>query len=131
MPTQASNSIQFCVISDMTTLYYDGQCPLCSKEMRLLSYLKQDELQLKDVHTSDMDEKQRQQYLQVLHLQTDSGEWLLGVDAMVEAWGYTKVGFLWKPLQWYWLRPWIERHYKRWAVKRYAKRYGCEAKCDL
>lgn len=115
----------------MTTLYYDGQCPLCSKEMRLLSYLKRDELQLTDVHSTDMDKLQRQQYLQILHLQTDLGAWLLGVDAMVEAWGHTKVGFLWKPLQWRWLRPWVERHYQRWAIQRYVKRYGCATKCDL
>ena len=32
------------------TLYYDGQCPLCVKEMDKLRVIKDEQLQLVDIH---------------------------------------------------------------------------------
>ncbi len=35
----------------MDTLYYDGKCPLCLREIRLLERLQGGQLELVDAHT--------------------------------------------------------------------------------
>lgn len=37
----------------MDTLYYDGQCPLCSKEIATLRRLETGNLAFADIHTQD------------------------------------------------------------------------------
>lgn len=107
-------------------LYYDGQCPLCSYEMRHLSALKSPALTLVDLHSDpSLDERQRHKMLRCLHLQYADGDWCLGVQASLAAWSYTRWGWLLKPLQWPLLAPVIDRLYTLWAERRYRKRYGC------
>ena len=36
------------------TLYYDGACPLCTREMKHLAKLKQESLALVDIHTIEV-----------------------------------------------------------------------------
>ena len=36
------------------TLYYDGACPLCAREMKHLAKLKRDSLELVDIHNTDI-----------------------------------------------------------------------------
>ena len=36
------------------TLYYDGACPLCAREMKHLAKLKRDTLNLVDIHQVDI-----------------------------------------------------------------------------
>ena len=107
-------------------LYYDGQCPLCSYEMRHLRALKSDALSLVDLHEArELNSQQRHAMLQVLHLQRAYGSWLRGVEASSEAWSYTAWGWLLKPLQWPLLAPLVNRGYRLWAQRRYRRRYGC------
>ena len=37
-------------MSKRDTLFYDGKCPLCIREVRLLSQVADDDLQLVDLH---------------------------------------------------------------------------------
>ncbi len=112
-----------------STLYYDGRCPLCAHEMRWLARYKSADLQLADIHSViNLSDEEREAMLRRLHLQTESGEWLLGVDANVKAWSYTPIGFLWKPLRWKWFAPLVDRLYARWADRRYRCSYTCQLK---
>jgi len=54
------------------TLYYDGKCPLCSHEIRLLKRFKGKSLTLIDIHSDDNQQTvlSTQTLLAVLHLQT-------------------------------------------------------------
>ena len=36
--------------TEQETLYYDGACPLCAREMKHLAKLKRDSLTLVDIH---------------------------------------------------------------------------------
>ena len=69
------------------TLYYDGLCPLCSHEIRLLKRFKDEALTLIDIHS----EQNQQPFfdkitlLSILHLQTSDGQWHKGLDATVRA----------------------------------------------
>ncbi len=104
------------------TLYYDGQCPLCVKEMDRLRRLKGPDLSLCDIHELD-DRPDRDTLLRVLHLERD-GEFLTGVDANVAAWQHTRFGWLWRWMTWPLLRPFVERAYDRWARWRYDRLYS-------
>ncbi|HEY7886260.1 MAG TPA: DUF393 domain-containing protein [Cellvibrionaceae bacterium] len=100
------------------TLYYDGKCPLCTREINMLRRLKTDSLFLVDVHEADVSAWQRQQMLQLLHLKRADNSWALGVEATVAAWSYTRLGLLFKPLLWPGIAPVARYFYQRWALKR-------------
>lgn len=111
-------------------LYYDGQCPLCQKEMAKLSSLMDDRLELIDIHLlneqlnpegSDT-APSKDTLLRVLHLKRD-GHYLTGIDANIAAWEHTRFGYLWRWMRWPLIRPCVEWIYERWARWRYDKLY--------
>ena len=108
------------------TLYYDGQCPLCSTEMGKLKQLADDQLKLVDIHSlpeqSGLPDKQA--LLTNLHLKNDQGKFITGLDANVAAWRHTRVGvfFLW--LRWPIVRSVADFVYSRWAQRRYRRLYS-------
>lgn len=111
----------------MDYLYFDGQCPVCRKEMALLRRWKNDDLKLVDIHTllDGMDNMPSQEtLLRVLHLWTGDGRWLRGVEASVAAWRHTTLGGLWAPLLWPPFRGIVERVYRCWAARRFDRLYG-------
>jgi predicted DCC family thiol-disulfide oxidoreductase YuxK len=110
----------------MATLYYDGKCPLCSREIALLRRLQWRDLDFADVHSlSEYSEERRHNMLKVLHLRDQTGRWYTGVEATVMAWSYTPYGWLFKPLRWPIIRKVVDRVYNIWAARRYAKLYAC------
>lgn len=107
-------------------LFYDGQCPLCTKEMVLLRKYKHAGLTLVDIHSLlQITAAEREQLLRRLHLLLPSGRWRLGVDATVDAWAFTPLGILFAPLRWSFCSGLVDRIYQRWADKRYCKAYAC------
>ena len=113
---------------DPDTLYYDGSCPLCQREMSHLAKLKSDQLVLQDIHAlpPGADGPDKETLLQNLHLKRGS-EWVVGLDANVAAWQYTRIGFFWRWLSWPLVRPLASWCYSQWATRRYAKRYPLES----
>ena len=112
----------------MATLYYDGKCPLCSREIACLRRLQWRDLDFADVHQlTEYSEDSRQKMLKVLHLRDSNGHWHTGVDATVMAWSYTPYGWLFKPLRWPMIRQVVDWVYSIWAARRYAKLYACGA----
>ena len=108
------------------TLYYDGQCPLCKREIAMLRSLTHNKIRFEDIHTlNENTEVNKADLLRRLHCQKADGKWLVGLDANVHAWSHTKYGFLFKPLRYWPLRPIVDLIYEHWADKRYAKRYTC------
>jgi predicted DCC family thiol-disulfide oxidoreductase YuxK len=107
------------------TLYYDGQCPLCNREMAKLGQLCDANLQLRDIHslTAGEDLPDRETLLRTLHLKTANGELLTGIDANVMAWQHTRLGPLWRWLRWPVIRPLADRVYRIWAERRYRRLY--------
>jgi predicted DCC family thiol-disulfide oxidoreductase YuxK len=113
----------------MDTLYYDGQCPLCSKEIATLRRLETGNLAFADIHTQDNSKEllpDREALLRRLHLLTGDGDWLIGLEATVRAWSHTKLGFLFRPLLWPLVYPLVSRVYCNWADRRYQRKYECD-----
>ena len=108
------------------TLYYDGQCPLCLREMDRLRQLKSAQLQLADIHglpeSGDLPDKDT--LLRTLHLRLHDGRWLTGADANVAAWQYTARGPWFRWLRWPLLRGIVDMVYASWARWRYRRLYG-------
>lgn len=105
------------------TLYYDGQCPLCSSEVRRLAALSDKHLACVDVHSTDLETEEKTAMLKVLHYRTEHGEWLTGLDANIAAWQHTKLGFLFRWLRWPVIRTVADKIYSAWAVIRYDRLY--------
>lgn len=115
------------------TLFYDGACPLCQREMKILARRKSSRLQLVDIHTSpDLAPEEREAMLRRLHLREADGHWLTGVDASVAAWRYSPMGWLLAPLRWPLLGRVVDAVYGRWAERRFRKLYGSgESLCPV
>lgn len=107
------------------TLYYDGQCPLCSAEMKKLTRHADPNLELVDIH-SLVDEAglpTKHQLLTSLHLKQADGTLLTGLDANVAAWQHTRFGVFFRCLRWPVLRSVADWFYDRWANLRYRRLY--------
>lgn len=106
------------------TIYYDGLCPLCKREM--LQIKKRDSLNkinLVDINRIDFEHEyphiDRAKANNILHGETPDGSLLLGLDVTHRAWslvGYGKwVGLLRTPL----VRPFADKAYLLFAKHRY------------
>jgi len=107
------------------TLYYDGACSLCAREMKHLAKLKRESLDLVDIHgvqiTDEMPSKE--ELLLNLHLRRGN-EWVVGADANVAAWQHTRLGALWAWLRWPVIKQIVDPVYAFWAKRRYEGLYG-------
>ena len=107
------------------TLYYDGACPLCTREMKHLAQLKQESLALVDIHTIEITDDMPSKEALLLNLHLKRGDsWIVGADANVAAWQHTRIGVLWSWLRWPGIRQLIEPLYAFWAKRRYEGLYG-------
>ena len=113
-------------------LYYDGSCPLCQREMSHLAKLKSEQLVLQDIHALPPDNEgpDKKTLLQNLHLKRGS-EWVIGLEANVAAWQYTRIGFFWRWLSWPLVKPLASWCYRQWAVRRYTKLYPLESESSV
>ena len=107
------------------TLYFDGDCPICSKEMCKLAEISDDNIELLDIHKlpDNFDGPSEEKLLKVLHLKLPDGSWVRGLDANVIAWQHSKYGWLTKPLRWPVIKQISDWIYYRWAERRYQKKY--------
>lgn len=110
----------------MDILYYDSQCPLCRREIGTLTRLQTGGLGFADIHALDQPGlPSREQLLRRLHLKATNGRWHVGLEANVQAWSHTRLGWLFRPLLWPGLHAVARRLYERWADRRYERRYQC------
>jgi len=105
------------------TLFYDGACPLCRREIKKLSVLSDGKMRFIDLHEVQLCSvyPDREQLMQKLHLRTDSGEWLVGIDANIYAWRHTRYAWVWNILRCPFIYPLASRAYNFWALVRYQK----------
>ena len=106
------------------TLYYDGHCPLCTREVGKLGALNDGGLRLVDIHEVEEDGlPSRDTLLRDLHMRTAEGDLLVGIDANVAAWQHTRYGVFLRWLRWPIIRTVSTRVYAFWAARRYRRLY--------
>ena len=112
-------------LSRETTLYYDGVCSLCSKEIRILQSICDDNLYLRNIHSLSAEKTEglpsKAMLLLYLHAQTEKGDWLVGLDATVRAWQHTPYGKFFKILGIPGFRLIADYCYNIWAKRRYER----------
>lgn len=101
------------------TLYYDGECPLCLREIHMFEGRNADaRLELIDIADPTADTLpglSRDEMLACLHARFQDGHTVKGIDATY--WSYRAVGLGWlvKPLSWRWARPFWEWAYRQFC----------------
>ena len=115
----------------MDTLFYDGRCPLCMREVALLRRLARSTLAFEDIHGArDATLPSREALLQSLHLRRAGGEMVVGLAANVAMWQHTRFGLLWRVLLLPGIRALTVPLYNYWARRRYSRLYGCVLRED-
>lgn len=99
------------------TLYYDGDCPLCAREINLLRRrARPDQLQLVDISSGTFDAAalglSHQAMQALLHARLADGQWVTGLDATLWSWRAAGMGRWAAPLTWRPLRPLFELGYR-------------------
>jgi predicted DCC family thiol-disulfide oxidoreductase YuxK len=92
------------------TLYFDGACPLCAREIAFLRrHSTGGKLTLVDISANDFDAGALgftvEQLRSCLHGRFASGHWVTGLDATLWSWRAADVGLWVAPLAWRPLRP--------------------------
>lgn len=108
------------------TLYFDGACPLCSAEISKLRACASSTLVIKDIHelpdqSEQTDLPSKQDLLDRLHVRSESGEWITGIDANVRAWQHTRYARISRVLTWPVIRIFSTSAYELWLVMRRRK----------
>lgn len=99
------------------TLYYDGDCPLCAREIRLLRRRASPQrLQLVDIAAAGFEPAPQgpslTQLQERLHARFADGSWVSGLDATFWSWRAAGLGRWAAPLRWLLLRPLLEPTYR-------------------
>jgi len=105
-------------------VYYDGQCPLCLKEMRHLERLDQSRrLDLQDINAADFSERfphiDPVQADRILHGELPDGTLIYGLDVTCLAWKLCGRGHWVGFLRWPLIRPVADRVYLYFARHRH------------
>ena len=109
------------------TLFYDGACPLCSREVSRLAEVCAGSIHFMDVHDMDLANDEKIPLLKRLHLWLPSGQMLQGLEANLEVWrlagGHPLVRILSLPV----IHSIADVGYRFWAWARYKVRYQSTA----
>lgn len=109
------------------TLFYDGTCPLCVKEMTSLrKHDKDNRVTTIDINSADFADYPHidaSKANRVLHALDENGTLWLGLDATHKAWQLVGKGWLYAPLRWRFIKPWADKGYLFFARHRYRISY--------
>lgn len=119
------------------TLFYDGFCPLCVREMAQLRQIdKQGALQLVDIQLAESQALYPQidfaEARRILLALTADGRLLRGLDSTHAAWSAVGLGYRTAWLRWPVIRWFADKAYLYFAANRYRISYWLtgQARCD-
>lgn len=120
------------------TIFYDGGCPLCVREMRHLKRLdKHQNMAFEDINAGDFNQRYPQVSFtranQILHGMNADGEMLYGLDVTHAAWSLVGRGWLTAPLRWPLIRWLADKGYLFFARNRnsISKMLTGKSRCDV
>ena len=109
------------------TIFYDGTCPLCAKEMNALKQQdKNNAIKTIDIYSEDFSEYPSidpKAANTVLHALNQDGELILGLDVTYLAWKLVGKGWLYAPLRWPVIKVLADWVYLHFAKNRYRVSY--------
>lgn len=92
-------SIQLASASHSVEVFYDGDCPLCLREIKLLKWLdRNDRIQFTDIAASDFKaqdfKKTQVQFMDEIHGRLPDGQWIIGVEVFRQLYAAVGLGLL-------------------------------------
>ncbi|RUO35814.1 thiol-disulfide oxidoreductase DCC family protein [Aliidiomarina sanyensis] len=124
-------------MSAQLTIFYDGQCPLCVREMKHLKRLDDTgTIAFEDILADDFEARYPQVSIadanRVLHALNAEGEMLYGLDVTHAAWSLVGRGWLTAPLRWPVIRWVADKAYLYFARNRYriSQALTGQARCE-
>jgi predicted DCC family thiol-disulfide oxidoreductase YuxK len=109
------------------TVFYDGTCPLCAKEMKALKQRDaKQQIKTVDIYSeafADYPQIDPEQANNILHALNEKGELLFGLDVTYRAWQLVGRGWLYAPLRWRIFKPAADWLYLKFANNRYRVSY--------
>lgn len=116
-------------------LFFDGDCPLCAREVGFLRRLDRGRgrLALVDIAAPDFDAttypRSHAELMARIHGRLPNGTWVEGVEALRQAYRAVGLGWLLAPTRWPLIRPLADALYRFFARNRlrWTGREGCEA----
>ena len=105
------------------TIFFDGKCPLCVREMRHLKARdRQQRITLVDLHSEQFspyaDRIDALEADRILHGLTADGQIILGLDVTHQAWSLVGRGWMTAPLRWPLIRWFADHGYRFFARHR-------------
>ncbi|MBC8982403.1 DUF393 domain-containing protein [Pseudomonas lurida] len=105
------------------TLYFDGDCPLCAREIKILRrHAIESRLLFIDISNDEFDAKALgftlKQMQSSLHAHFANGRWIKGLDATLWSWRAAGLGLWAAPLTWRLLRPLLAVGYRLFCLLR-------------
>ncbi|MBY6095557.1 thiol-disulfide oxidoreductase DCC family protein [Ferrimonas balearica] len=120
------------------TLFFDGQCPLCRREIEALKARDAlHQIRFEDLNHPDIAERHPELDLtlahRVLHGQRSDGTWLTGLDVTHAAWSLVGRGHWTAPLRWRPVKPIADLAYRFFARHRHRLSYLLtgEQRCEV
>lgn len=109
------------------TLYYDENCVICRRSALRLERQQRGGLEIIAVGCAEADNDLpgKAALQRSLHLRTGAGQWLTGLDAVLQAWSHTRWHWLLSPLRWPLLHSLAEVAFDGWELWHYRRLYGC------
>jgi predicted DCC family thiol-disulfide oxidoreductase YuxK len=116
------------------TLLYDGACPLCAREVRLLTrFDRAGRLALEDISDPNFDALRYglsfSQVMGQIHAILPDGQVVIGMEAFRRTYAALGLGFLLAPTGWPVLKPWFDRGYA-WFARNRLRLTGRGHVCD-
>jgi predicted DCC family thiol-disulfide oxidoreductase YuxK len=109
------------------TVFYDGTCPLCAKEMKALKQRDaKQQIKTVDIYSEAFaayPQIDHEQANTILHALNEKDELLLGLDVTHRAWQLVGRGWLYAPLRWRIIKPVADWLYLKFASNRYRVSY--------
>ena len=121
-------------------VFYDGDCPLCMKEIRMLRYLDRNKQRIRftDIvdplfHAEQDTGLTHDQLMSEIYGRTASGELVTGMEVFRQLYGAVGLGALFAPTAWPGLRPAFDQAYKLFAKNRLRLTGRChpEKGCEI
>lgn len=107
----------------LLTIFYDGTCPLCAKEMAALRKKDSNKnIKTVDIFSDDMvgyPEIDITEANTILHALDQDRKLLLGLDGVHRAWQIVGKGWLYAPLRWPLIKPIADKLYRVFATHRF------------
>ena len=115
-------------------VFYDGDCPLCKREINFLRWLdRRNQILFSDIAEPDFSDagldRDHDQLMAELHGRLPNGRWITGMEVFRRLYAAVGLGWLFAPTKLPLIRPLFDRLYGIFARNRLKLTGRCDSEC--